>query len=319
MKEKFKKLAKVLEEYNKTAMFILWFLTLILTILASIFWWIIWWSLVWLILLYLFGHYFFWDKITDFYDSKLKKWVNRFWKIKVLLLIIILIVLIFIFFFFSFFNSKPKIFDFTNWLSLKYEEIFNWKDIKTTNDYKRIYEDINNEFTISNNWTKTLNTSSELQRWYSMLQNLKYLKWDRVLIWKFNLKEGWKVWIRFMNTDWFNSEEIKKLHNNECVLQFYKSNKVDEWYWHHVTKNVFLWKESTFKNYNFTNWNYYILAKISWRQFSCYFQKEWENMVFPIIENKNIIFENLWWPVLTRFIQDEKTSPELLGFWLYSK
>jgi energy-coupling factor transporter transmembrane protein EcfT len=305
-KEAAEKLKKIIKYCNENS----WFISVVIFILSLV-------SLVFnnkIIAIIIFALLFI---IWLYYVLKdhLKKINTIIVMVVSLLSFIIFIILLSI----NFLFSSPKIFDFTNWLNLKYNEEFNWKRININNNYKWIFEDSNNEFSTTINWTKTLATSSYPQRWYSILQSLKNLKWDRILIWKYKLKEWWKVWIRFMNTKWFNSDSIMEKHNNECILQFYKSDNTDEWYWHHITKNIFLWNESIFTNYNFIEWEYYILAKISWRQFSCYFQKEWDDIIYPIIENKNIIFENLWWPVLTRFIEDEKTFPELLEFWLYSK
>lgn len=75
----------------------------------------------------------------------------------------------------------------------------------------------------------------------------------------------------------------------------------------------------TFSKENITEGVYYLLTKISWNKISCYFQKEWDNNYTEITVDKNLEFENLWWPVLTRFIDNKANYPEILDFKIYTK
>jgi len=295
-----------------------WIIPSIITAL----WFVIWTFSVWIIFLVISFSYviyhFFWEKLSSFYKNKLEERINNFWKVKVFSLLFFIVFIIPIIIYFNY-DKKAKIYDLASDYDLIFEEKFNWKNIIENNTFKWIYQDSNNEFTTSEEWYKTLKTSSYKQRWYWIFQDLRKLEWERILVWKFNLKEWWKVWIRFMNTKDLYSNEIMEKHNNECIIQFYDSENTWIGIWHHVTKNNFKWNESSFDYKKLTEWNYYILAKISWRQFSCYYQKEWEEQINEIIANKDIIFENLWWPVITKYIDDKKSYPEILEFQLYTK
>ncbi len=323
MKEKLLKLWELINEHNKIAMFLLWFLWLILTVLTSIFSWKIAWIVVWILWLISFIWYFFWKNIKNIfeeivlkYNENLKNKVEKFWKAKIIIIFFILIWIISVLSVKSFYYSEPKIFKLTEWFNLEFEDKFEWGASK---DLWRI--DDNQFISYWNNW-KTLKSSAYNWRWYPMYFDLIQLEWERILLAKFNLKDWWEIGIQFANNKWPYIDETLEKHYNKCFIRSYKwnFNNIDyrKGSWYSIYKR---WMKdwSLFDDYNISSWNYYLLAKISWRKVSCYFQKEWEDNYIEILKNDDVIFENLWWPVLTKFIDDKRSYPEILEFKIYTK
>jgi len=262
-------------------------------------------------------YHFFWEVIVYCYQKRIKKYIEKIPKRYFIIFLLILIVSTLILLMFIFQKSLPKIYTLTEGYELEFNQKFNIDNIWEY--WEWIYENQENEFITNDIWAKTLNTNAKKQRTYAMFQDLRKLNWTKLMLWRFNLKEWWKVWIRFVNTIWINSDTIRENHSNECVLQNYKTDNITMWYGHQVTKNKFLWGESTFQSKDLSEWIYYLVAKIWEGKFSCYYQKEWTEKVYQIIQDKDIIFENLGWPLLTKYIDDKNSYPELLEFELYTK
>ena len=301
-----------------------WIIPTVITVLGFVFGnhfiWVI--SLIWWII-YIVYH-FLWSKIIILYKNIIEKYnrtkfkikIEKFWKTKILLIFIVLILIISFFSVKAYYYSEPKIFKLTEWFNLEFEDKFEWWISK---DFWRI--DDNQFISYWNNW-KTLKSSAYNWRWYPMYFDLIQLEWERILLAKFNLKNWWEIGIQFANNEWPHVDETLEKHYNKCFIRSYKWNFNNLSYrkgsWYSIYKR-WMKEWSLFDDYNIDSWNYYILAKISWRKISCYFQKEWEDNYIEILKNDDVIFENLWWPVLTKFIDDKRSYPEILEFKIYTK
>lgn len=222
---------------------------------------------------------------------------------------------------YNYFYWNPKIYDLTKWFNLKFEDNFEWWNLKNDDNFKWIIKD--NKFTNSNKNWKTLITSSIEERWYPIFQELKELKWDRLIISKFYLPDWWRIWLQFANTKWQKNKEVFEDHYQECRVSSYdwiwvnSRMQYHKWVWDLLYKRkVIYWP---FNDINITSWNYYILAIVSNNKLSCYYQEEWDKNYKEIIVDKPLEFENLWGPVITRFIDDKNSYPIILDFKLYSK
>lgn len=280
---------------------------------------VIWQFSIWIIFLLvsvIYIIYHFSDKIWNFYNLKLKEKINKFWKLKFFWIVWFIIFTLFWTWVYSYYFSELKIFTLIEWFDLKFEDNFEWWNISNNDDFKWIISD--NQFANWDNNSKTLKTSSLKERGYPIYQDLKDLSWEKILLTKFYLPEAARIWIQFVNTNWFESNEKQKNNFQECRIQTFEWVRnwmnYSRWYW-----DIIYRKEWPFqKEEDITEWNYYLLAKISWNKLSCYFQKEWEKDYKEIILNKDISFENWWWPIITRFIDDKRNYPEILEFKLYS-
>jgi len=298
-----------------------WFIPTAVSSLIIIFWSKTIWGLFLLIsCAYFIFHFWehlknYWDLSLKYIGSKLK--IKDTKKILYWIIIFFILILLWLLVFIVLWNSKPKIYDLTQGYNLNYKEEFNIDSVWS--NWVWFYEDWENEFITNDIWAKTLNTNAKKQRTYALFQDLRDVSGQQILMWKFKLREWWKVWIRFVNTLWANSDQIRENHSNECVLQYYKTDSISMWYGHQVTKSNFLWNESTFQDKDLSEWTYYVLAKIWWDTFSCYYQKESSDQIYEIIKDKKIIFQNLWWPLLAKYIDAKNSYRELLEFRLYTK
>lgn len=292
-----------------------WFVPSIITALVYVFWWKIIWSLF-LIISCIYFIFHFWENlkfclkiIVDFLSEKLKIRDTKkiiYWVIGLLIFLLIWVITLF-------WKSELEIYSIAEWYDIKYEDYFtSWNfDL----DNWEIYED---KFMWTDFNSKSLNSSAYKERWYPLYIDLKNISWDKILVWKFKINWASRVWIRFANTDWYSSSELQELHFNECVLSSYEWWNVQKWYSHFIYKRNPT-NNSSYTNFEITNDIYYVLAKIWWGKISCYFQKEWDDNYKEIIRNQNIVFENLGWPVMTKYIDDTNSYPELLEFKMYTK
>lgn len=302
MLDKFNFLKKWSNENSGFITFILW----VVTVLTLVFWN----QSVWIAFLFILSSIWIWYFLKDHLKEKNKFIIGVITVLSISLLIFLWIQKVF--------YASPKIFDLTKWFDLKFEEIFNWWNLSKNNTYLWIKKD--DQFT---NWSwnyLTLGSSSKLTRTYPLYQNLKSFDRDVILLSKFYLSEWAKIWIQFANTKTFDVPTILEDHFNECRIQSIEWkilwDTYNKWFWNCIYKRG-CQSNDKFTKSEITPWNYYILAKISWTKLSCYFQKEWDKEYKTIIEDKEMEFQNLWWPVMARMIDGEQFYPRVLSFKLY--
>lgn len=207
---------------------------------------------------------------------------------------------------------KPEILDIANGSDVVIHEKFHgW-------NFKNNFNVIDDQFVSTENDSKTLKSSSHKKRAYTIFTDLTRIKGDKFLFWKFRINWPSRVGFRLMNKKTYDSNEILEGHLNECVITSYGDGKVKEWYSHYIHKRG-VDERSSFEKTEIKEGVYYLLLKLSWWKISCYFQKEWNKNYKEIIVNQDIIFEHLWWPVMTRYIDDPETFPEVLEFNVYIK
>ena len=300
-----------------------WFIPTAVSSLIIIFWSKTIWGLFLLIsCAYFIFHFWehlknYWDLILKYISSKLKIQDTR--KILYWIIIFFILILLWIWALVIFWNSQPKIYDLTEDYKIKFQDNFEAWNISNSDDYKWIVKD--NKFI---NWDKdslTLKSAWLNERGYPIYQNLKHINADHILLSKFYLPEWWRIWLQFANTTSFESNEILDLHYQECRIASFRWNINNKeyfpWYWGYLYKR---WgKDDDYEKVDVIPWNYYILAKISWSNISCYIQKEWENFYKTIVSNEPLNFQHLGGPVITKFVDNKNNYPELLEFRLYTK
>lgn len=215
--------------------------------------------------------------------------------------------------------QEPKIYDVANGYKLLFQDDFEWWNMYEWNNHKWIIKD--NKFINWDNNSLTLKSAWLNERGYPIYQNLKYINADHILVSKFYLPEWSRIWLQFANTTSFESDEILDLHYQECRISSFAwtRNNIDyyKWYWGYLYKRW--WEDDDYEKIDVLPWNYYMLAKISWNSISCYIQKEWEDSYKTIVNNERLEFQNLGWPVITKFVDNKNNYPELLEFRLYVK
>jgi len=222
------------------------------------------------------------------------------------------VIVIISFFMISFLTSKPAIVSIVDWYDIILSESLEGGNFQ--NNF--IISD--DQFASTNSNSKTLKVSSFKERAYTIFSDLKWITGDKILLWKFKVNWPSRFGFRLMNTTAFDSNEIRNDHFNECVLSSYDGDKIKKWYSHFIYKR-WVDNKSSFQKADINEWIYYVLLKLSEWKISCYFQKEWNENYTEIIVNQDMVFENLGWPTMTRYIDDSTSFPELLEFKLYSK
>lgn len=222
------------------------------------------------------------------------------------------------------YNPNPLIFWLAEWYSLRFED-----EIKSGNlllnkkfpwTYKQDgFENGQGEGIFAD--SLTIKSWAYPERKYVIYQDIRKYNGDYILISKFYLKDKSSIGFDFIKEvePWTRGSSYQS-----CGIT--TQNWVN-WAWFIInnSSNYIDFFNGQIMDYTeaqrgkFTEWSYYILAKVENWKLSCFYQKDWESSYNSIVSNVWLKMNELAGPKLIKYSATDEPKPYLLDLWIYSK
>lgn len=226
--------------------------------------------------------------------------------------------------FIYFYNPDPLIFELTKGYSLSFKDEIKNGNLSMSKEFQWIYKQDGFE-NGKGKWifadSLTIKSWAYPERKNAIYQDIRKYNDNYILIGKFYLKGKNSIGLDFIKEiePWTSGSSYQScgittqnwlnwawfmINNSSNYIDFFNGKKLD-------------YTEA--QKGKFTEWTYYILAKIENWKLSCLYQKEWEDSYNSIVSNVWLKMNELAGPKLIKYSNTDEPKPYLLDFWIYSK